>query len=1127
MAENNKFSVFTDWKRKLLSERSLAAPDGRALYLYRLNQAEFGELEALLAQWLGRLDRVGLALLPRLSGFSCLFVLYGSEWWRRRFDGSHWSWEPILRSIGADPHQWTQGQRSECVRLGLQDWGLKPREQGALRFLGTVAVQGGLPLELLAKARGRVGQLLSQVLTQARNGSVTSSQLLDWVRSLQSTLPKSYRQDVICTLLADVAWTVLQLKDEAGLTSSAEAIATLNQKILSWRDRFPLPIDDSHAQALIEQLIRDAASVRIERQSICLPLERRLVSADDGLWSLNSSVTLPDSLPAGHLATLFAVPLDDLPRSGELAVVVGETRKVTTVRRMAGNAAFRVERRPWGFSGDISACEHGLHLAAPDGRRWSATAAKGESLDDELPWVFSDEDGLSRFLRQGSGGVPATQALVALRVDWKIRARDGSELTVCGRLNAPDRLIYRVYGSTDAWNDAGLSCRIRTGQANSTEDSYEWRGQRLWFDFQSPPMAFRGLPALYRIDQNGAAHKVDGNPGWSVLGTSVHNGAMPIGPVSMRYPASGDVKQRARLAVLPEAAALSMRSCDAGAGEIRLENWKATTARMLTEGVRMDLLRANAALVLSLSVAAGSRPPERVDLEVLWSHTTVPVRLRIPFPGQGVRAFNANGSELRPGSLVAAERIAGIRLLALDGGSNKAITVELHSANGNRARIHRLIVQPGSLGIEVRLQDYATDIQHLLSADDNPDAKVRVVLRIGDGDAEPFRIDVARYAAKLVRSGQDIGIEDRGFSMLTADELAGLPMLALRLEQPGDEPIRLDQRSSEGVPRGCWAFEPEEREPGCWLIYPGPGALFPFRPTLWTVAGEFAGDGSLAKAIGLADPTQREADLDAVISELAVDFRHAGWTEVERLADQVGHLPLATLDLWRRVARSPTGMAALAVRFGTLPRGFVERFDQELPFAWETVSLGAWRQAIGCLERQCAANFGREAGPVVFRTHLDSRIKDLVSGHGALHYLLGIASSPHFPDGPRQVRLLWLHGSTNEAPLLLEETSALMRLRQCHSEDQWPTGSSKILDRARHEPNVTRFMCAQHFGYPDGAINMPLLLAAQVATGDADSWFRDPGAIHILREHRAFDPEWFDHAFNETIARALACALLN
>ena len=177
-----EISQLSDWKKKLLARHELATPDGRALYLYRLTEDDFSDLERLLQHRLSQLSpRFGLTSVAGLSGFAELFVLYAAEWWRRRYDGSGFSWEPILRGLGAAPEDWNPTQRSDLVKKGFRGWSIRPRESGGLRFIGSVAVQGGLPLKLLASSRGRIGQLLGRVLHLASGTQVTQGDLHHWV----------------------------------------------------------------------------------------------------------------------------------------------------------------------------------------------------------------------------------------------------------------------------------------------------------------------------------------------------------------------------------------------------------------------------------------------------------------------------------------------------------------------------------------------------------------------------------------------------------------------------------------------------------------------------------------------------------------------------------------------------------------------------------------------------------------------------------------------------------------------------------------------------------------------------------------------------------------------------------
>ncbi|MDZ7752666.1 MAG: STY4851/ECs_5259 family protein [Gammaproteobacteria bacterium] len=1015
---------------------------GRPLYLYRLSSTEFEELEELLRCWLGKLlDQFSLAQLTRLDAFSALFVLYGAEWWRRRYDGSGFSWEPLLEDLGADPEDWSPSQRSDCVVEGFREWGLKPRSSGALRFLGSVAVQGGLPLRLVSEARGRTWEVLSRVLHLAGKGQSTQGDIQTWVESLGHVLPKSYRQATIFTLLADVAWTVLLLKKQAGLRPGGDAIATLDKNIAGWRDRLPLAIDDAHAQGLLNQLVRDAANVKTERKAVCLPVERFLEGAPGEGWVLRSQVFLSDTLDFDSLATLLGATQDALPRTGELSLSAGEQRQGTTLRRLAGHASYRVERKPWGASAACAASEHVLRLTAGDGCTWVGTAARGEPLEDELPWVFSAEDAGIRFARQGSGGITGAEGYVAVPPGWRLLPRPEADAKSLGQMHSPAREIFHIRGVVEADDGAGSVYRIRTGHAASQEESFEWVGDRFWLDFRNPGTAFRGLPELYRVDEEGNRRKAEGRLSWNAPGASALE--RPLGPVIVRWPEFGAIERRARMVVLPATASVRMEPHDASSGVLKLVGWNAVDARVLTANVHAVTKRDGNDLILSLNARNSDRVPERVEIEALWPHSSKPARLTMPFPTRGARAFRANGEEITSGALIASGQIPGTRLLVLGGKQATRMILEIGADHGTVARMHDLKPSPDSAGIEIRLQDHAADINHMLSMNDSAYATAQVVLRLGG--IEEFRLNVARYAATLRKDGSRVCLEPSASRQLGPDALGALGVSALMLERPGDEPVALDGHFSEDVASGCWEFLPETREPGSWLLFPDSSSTFPFHATLWPIGGKTTAESALAQAIGISDQDERETMLDEVLTQMTLDLVDPCWIEVEQLAGQTAHLPLSTLDLWRRFARQPRAMAALALRFSSLPDGFVDRFDQELPFAWEAVPFEAWRDAARGLQRQCRNSFGEDAGASLFQIHLDSRIKDITAIHGALAFLLGIVKAEFDADARQQKELLRITAEQTAKTFFEEKDSDLMRLQQIHADDEWPEDFNWVL----------------------------------------------------------------------------------
>lgn len=1124
MTQTNENLTLSEWIDRMLSRHELSKPDGRQLYKYRITNAEFDDLESFLRQYVtvGQ-SYLGLSGLAKRSMFPGLFVLYGAEWWRRRYDGSGFTWEGILRDLGANADEWNQAQRSECVKTGLRAWNLRTLEGSGFRFLGSVALQGGLPMKPLVQARGSIGQLLGRVLRAANNRLVDPTDIQNWVEDLQSWLPKSYRRTEIYILLADIAWTVLTLKQKAGLDANTDAIARLDAKIPGWREQFPLPIEDNQARSLIEQLVREAATVRLQKPSVCLPIERFLELNSSAEWNLSSSVDLPDTIEATKIAKLFETEADKLPRFADLAIIAGEKTRTAAIRKMAGNPSFRIEGATWGFSGKAASEEHLLKLSSTDGRVWTAAAMKGQSLENDLPWIFSGENSVNRFVGQGAVGVAGNEAIIALPPNWKIGENASNDAHKIGVMSDCSRDLYKITDTVWLENENKSFCKIKVQSVEETAESFEWRGHRWWLDFLSPSIAYRGKPNLFRVDDGGNAIKVNGSINCAALGSSVLN--QWLGPVTLSFSSNSELKQKNRMTILPDDAQLSLNFGDALSGAIVFKNWEISRAIVKTPDVNFSQSIEGNSLILDLSVSPEHRAPDQVTVEVFWRHTATPVQLMLPFPSKGTRAFDRRGDELIGDSLLALNKLLGVRLSVLSGGSGKKIKLKLQTENGGSSRKHYLQTLPGAVSLDVRLTDYLTDIDHLLSLDDSPDAKIKISLSIEN--VESFTLNIARYATLIERNEEHIAISAENL-VEENSQINELPVLVVRLEDPNEEPeiLQPDGETDEGKSR--WLFAPESRKSGSWLIFPGAESEIAFRPTLWTIPGESGEQSELAQAINLANEFKRKDALKKLIKNLADDFTHPVWEEIARLAEIVGHLPLTTLDLWRRFARSAAGMAALAFRYGKLPKGFVSRFEKELPFSWEAIPFSVWKKAIKQSFEYCRELFGGEIGKTIFEAHAQRRISILTARHGGLSFLLGIASMEFFPETQREAQPLRAFGEDLARQQLFSgENCHLMNLRRIHAEAAWVADDDNLLEKKWTNPLLSRFFHTENLGFQNPVINTPLLLAAEAAFGGSASWLKDPAKIHLLRTFRSFDPEWFDEAYNWTVVRCLAGGLLD
>lgn len=1126
----SSYKHFLGWKTRFLAERGLADADSRSLYAYRVDDEEFLDLENLLATWIGKFQVLASLgdFVNKVPGLPALFALYASEWWRRKYDGSGWAWDPIVRSIAGNPSEWTPTQRSTCVRLGLQQWRLKVRSTGGLRYLGAIALQGGLPMRLLAEAKGGLGRLLRTVLRETAKSSATSTDIEGWIRSLDHHLPRTYRQTEIYLLLAQVIEVVLQLKREAQLTESAGAVQRLDKCVPSWRTRFPLPVGDADAQGLIEQLIADVAVARVDCSTRYFTVERTLEMQVGRGWALHTHVDVPDKIPVLRLARLLDCSEADLPRFLELTLHPSANSRSITMRRMAGHAIYKVDRRPSSTSGSLASTEHTAHFSAADGRSWKLALSRGEALDDEIPWAFEGDGDVRRFLRQGSGSVASSSVLIALPSGWhEVDASHGCE--VSEKLIEPSRSLNRFSGDLQLIGPEGMICRIKTGSEAGADESYTWQGRRLWDIFTRPTMGFLGAPKLLVTEGEQMPRPVDGGIDWRQVGGKSFVNETPVGLVEHRYPATGNIRQRCRMVVLPQHASLVVESSDASCGSICFRDWRLTKVVSLTQGVDVDIERSGSSLTAKMSVSSGL-PPAYIDLDVYWGTTPSAARVRLPFPARGVVILDHADHLLPDKPMLAVHSLAGVRMRVVgsDTTSMPQMALELLLLGTRLQFVFPIRHLIGSIRTEVRLQDYASDISCLLASTDTLDARVCVQIRIA-GKVEAS-VTVARFTATLTRLDDAVELDAGAIARLTPDELVDLPVMAMRLDAPDQEAIRLPARMSEGIGVGIWDVLPIIRGVGVWLIYPLPTAIVTFRPLLWTVEGNETEDpGSLAAAIRMTDISDRNEAIDAVIGQLAQNFLADEWESIEKLAAQIGHLPLQAVDLWRRFARSSAAMAAIALRLGALSPEFIERFAVELPFAWETVSFESWRSATEQLDRQCRMWYDVEAAAAMLNTHLSSRLDKLGTWSPAIRNMLFCARALALNEHPPEFTLFRRLGSEGiEKMLFSGDESVLQRLLRGHADvgqdksHAWPTQFSELQERAKGDSVISAFLCPTPFNRRGTVVNTPLILAAQAAHGLTKGWFEDPNLIQDLRRYIAFDSDWFDEAYDWTVARCFA-----
>jgi hypothetical protein len=1137
------------WQGSFLRRRGAAYPTGRPLYTYRVTDEEFSDLETMMRDCLGTwLRTVTLGDVARnVACFPPLFVLYAAEWWRRNYDGTGFAWEPIVSAIGASVDTWNPTERSECVERGLQGWQLRLSNSHGLRYLGSIAFQGGLPMRLLASARGPIGGILKRALKLAGGGRTDAAEILEWIKSLAHFLPNSYRQNEVFVLLAEVVLTILRLKQQANLAIGADVVAELDRAVKGWKDEFPLPIDDHQAIELFKLAIGLPPSEQDHRNQAIF-VERWLDTSDQGCFQLRSEIVVPEFLDSAPLARLFGIELENLSRTLTLRFPRGEQAVDVSLRRLAGQDRYRVERRTLDRRGDLATAEHTMLLLIATGEARHKEVARGEALDPELPWIFeqgADSANPCRLIRQGSGAIAGFEGILCIPQDWDLRPDDGASVDCKGQLSGGTRRVWTIRGGIRIDACDGLHYRVRCGQAAATEDRFDLRGQRYWDLFDHPAVAFRGVPKLYQVSEYGLERLAHGPLAWRVPGGRFAQRPEEIsGPVSAIWPAQGETKWRTRVVLLPEQASMAVEpGADPASGALRFANWDLLTMDCDTPGVSSQTRINGATVVLDLTFEGEGHPPEWCSVNAVWRGNPNIVRLRVPFPAKGVRSIAANGAQLEDGALLAVGRVCGTRMTGFLGPGAYQAKLRLGLHRGNNAhpvRIleHTIRANDGGNRVEIRLIDYVNDIQRMLADADTLDAHVSVRLGLPAGEASTLR--VARYEFELERLAMmsQLGLPQEQLRRFSAENIARFPVVALRIDAPGDEPIRLAPVLSEGVSTGNWMFPSADLSPGAWLIHPGAGSQVAFRPMLWPVLARNealparqdaeeapAVEVTLTTALGIPTERQRLDALDAVITALAQYFISDDWRLVEQLAVQLGHLPLSTLDLWRCFAQSMTGLAALAVRMGALPAGFAERFPNELPTVWEMIPLTAWVQAMRATMAQGTSWYGPEAGALVVSEYLDRRVQALASACPSLRVLLEVARGKAAGRINQDLRAAQNPGIDGffAGQLFNGENSRVQHLLRNNADRQWPGGFAAELTVARQH-GARPYFCPFNHGFQDSVINLPILLALTLnTTMDLHvDWSHHPNFIRNVREVQSFDPEWFAEAFDLTVARCLA-----
>lgn len=1129
---------FIDWKNNFLSKNSRNELKGAPLYAYKVTSEEFLDLNACIKEnikkYLEYFDTNHIFVSS--TEFPQLFVLYAAIWWQREYDGSGMAWEPIFKSIGLNSSDLNSNTRSEFIKSGFHQWNLKLNNDiGNLKFIGNIASQGGLPLKLIATGHGNLNRLLNRVLKDVVNLAFPDYQSVNGIiESHKNELPRSYRQKEIFSLLAEIIITFLRLKTDAKLDSATNAIEKLNQYESQWRERFPLPMDDENAKGVLERFIKDGIKIKAEKAKFNLTLERYIDVVDNKV-KIISQLNLPkQNIDEDSIKKCFGLDDDFLTRVITLVISNHQRSHEITIRRLAGQGNYKFDFETIPRFRDAHN-EHFATLKNANNDIKTLELLGGFELSQDAPWIFdaSDEIDQYKFLKVGAGKFKASKLFVVVPSNFSINEPIEHKYDVEG---LSDKTCYLV-GKEVTFTSHGDHYNIRPKCENILDEEFALLGERIWDVFQSPAVAYKGTPQSVKyINQSPTLrNQVLVNAVCRNLNNqNLNNQLSTYGPMDVVVKESNNILWASKIVVLPKQANIKINpSKETSGGNICLENWQISNLKCLSENVAITVSQNGVSFNIDCNYVGTNTPDEYVEFELFWQSNPKSAIIKVPFPSLGVLAFDATGKRISHKESLSLQQLYGIRIVTFLQQSNY-VEIELSLRDAGYVQVDPIIRRvkrnQANTRLEISLIDFRDEIINLLYSVDQLDSKVE--FRVKVPGANDFVLVVKKYDVELAyeKNSHTFMISPAHLRNYDNLQISKCEVKATRIDDLEEDIIDLEHAVSEGVFIGVWKFPIQNHTSGCWMVYPSQSSSIQFRPMMLPLDQEVVEisddeDLHLKDVLKIANNTKRARSINAVIHNMCEDLNHKDWWHVEYLANNLGHLNLTSLDLWRLFSKKPKAMASMALRDSKLPEQFIQRFASELPFLWEFVSLENWLDAALYLKKQVYQKYADEAfAQQYFEYLLINKLNTLLVNHPSLNMMFEIIKSKNGIQINQEMQGVISYPQDFEHVLFSQlfdgEESELQKILR-RDDEEWPSKFISEIRLLKRSDYYKDLMSPNDFDFKETVINLPIVMAIRSLIGEQQDWLDDENNYLEIKKIKNFDQDWFASAFDRTIARAI------
>ena len=1107
---------FDQWILDFLAKRGLKEPDGRPLFAYKATHEEFESLGLLL--------REISANLRIQSCYSQAWLLFAAEWWKRNYAGGAWRWGALCEAAGQKDlsHQ----KIRNLVEVGHQKWRLPIaiKDEGK-RFIGLVAVNGGLPMRLVESAQGGLSRLLRMVTEQALSDKLPDEQLRQAIETQAALLPASYQQAPVYELLDNLVRAVLHIRTKYSLQGVSDPICKLQQECPEWEGYFPIALDSQAAASLIMVLVRDTINIKPQSKQPIFQIRRGLrFSSEGSLPIYEMSFVMQARAKRNQMAESLGIADDRLPPHFQLILRIGEREHLVGEALLRGDE-YQLIAKPLP---PIQTLHDSAQLIVS---RWGATLhianlLGGEALSHDEPLIFENVYPFSRLIAQGDAVVKGTSALVLTPQNTIRHNQDGGDVKVIATFANQQALLELPFGKTLlVYRKQSFTVMVNP-TATLHPDAY-WVGNTLGITSE-PGLLVCGMPRL-RIDQ-GVGHSSFAP--LHELFVRTHNKESALseaespGLCRLIWRKDGQRLMSTRAVILPAKASITYVSGDSPReGVIHLVNWPSLPVRCISEEIELKSRYDGAGMILQLK-SLSPRPAISVSLAIQWPDGEQ--KITLVFPSYGVTLLRGD-TTLHPNHALTVEDLIGCRALLMAGQGAEQWQIRLSATSGSDTYT-TLSQEIRYTGIrEIRLFELIPAIQQMLSCYTGLDHVVQ--LEFMHSYKTHARLRVGRYSTHIrLHSQRDMASLSDGIRDLIIDQSQAEGLLqALPLAAPEQEPVNLSLHFSEQVFTGSWLVDLPKNTGGPWLLYARLDSPLHSRPAILAAAMDDLSQplSPLKRALSESKPVERMQLITDTLHSMATKPKDDDWQTLEYLLDRLHHLPLASLDICQALIREPQALAMATLLLDDFSSRLTERLPSELPFEWLLMAPNHWFNAFEALRQQLTANNPRLLS--VIRSDIQNKSQFLARWQPALRFIFDQGLHRYFdlqsPDvgvflkNPAVLIEFW------QADLFDGEQSAMQQMfrRNAISNQKWPVSvqadfqsflktahGQRLFNRSKLPANDHKF----------SVVMLPFMAAFDTYAGHGLRWQDDPTRLFSLRNARQFDTIWFDLAYQLGLAMA-------